>query len=145
MKHSYTPEGLRSKTDQQLQNLLANARRLDAQDVVQMVQEELAQRIYGDDLPKAVSAKLEAAIVAYEKSKAEEKGTKNFRATRTRQALARHGMKAAVERIVTKGESMGFHALPFESTFERVILDHVEHFSSQAVEAAKARQKGSRN
>lgn len=81
MKHSYTPQKIAAMTDAGLKNLLENGRRLGAEDVASMCEEEMATRRYGGDLPSHVSAKLETALKAYEQIKAEEKGQRSFRAS----------------------------------------------------------------
>ncbi|MER8622892.1 hypothetical protein [Mesorhizobium sp. M1143] len=139
MKHSYTPEKIAAMTDAGLKNLLGNARRLGAEDVVKMCEEEGAKRRYGGELPAEVSAKLEAALSAYESLKAREKGQKSFRASRTRNAISRNGLKSAVENIVMRGASMGFATLPAELTFEHAILTYPQCFPEAVVEVARNR------
>jgi hypothetical protein len=137
LKHSYTPENIKARTAPQLKNLLENALRLGAEDVTTMVQEEMALRLYGDELPAEVSAKLDATLQEHERRQAEEAQKKTFKDTRTRLAIRRTGLKKAVETIVQKGD---FPTLPFALTFEATILEHPDLFSADAVETARKRQ-----
>ena len=139
MKHEYTPERIAGLKDAGLTNLLQNARRLGAEDVVSMCEEEMASRRYGGDLPPHVSAKLEAALKAYEQIKAEEKGQQSFRASRTRNAIKRSGLKVAVENIIMRGASMGYATLPPELTFEFIVLQNPELFPEAVVNVSRER------
>lgn len=146
MKHNYTPEKIAATTDAGLKNLLENARRLGVEDVVSMCEEEMATRRYGGDLPSYVSAKLETALKAYEQIKAEEKGQQSFRASRTRNAIKRSGLKVAVENIIMRGASMGYAALPPELTFEYIVVQNPECFPEAVVNVSLERlSKASRD
>lgn len=83
------------------------------------------------------------AILAYESARTRING-KTTRASRTWQMLARHGVIAAVERVVTRdSETLGYDTLVemglAEYAFEAVILRNPEHFSSEAVARSKSR------
>jgi hypothetical protein len=69
---------------------------------------------------------------------------RRFRANRTWQAIERHGIIQAVERLVTRAtETEGYRALVTagleEMAFEAVILRHPEVFSTEAVAASRER------
>ena len=90
-------------------------------------------------------AQLEAyqAVYAYEMAMSQLKGRKT-RASRTWPMIERHGVLAAVERIVTrKDETQGYKTLVAmgmeDMAFEAVVLRHSGAFSSEAVAASKAR------
>lgn len=140
LKHSFTPESLTPKTPLQLRHLLANALRLQAEDVVLMVQEEMALRLYGPDLPKEIAARLEASLQEFERLKAAELDQRGYKALRARQAIRKGGLKAVVEGLVQKKDGLGLQALPFAQSFEAVILDYPEQFSESAVAAAQERR-----
>ena len=129
LKHSFTPDSLTPRTPKQLQQLLANAQRLGAGDVVLMVREEIAFRLYGDDLPKEIAARLEASLQDYERLKAAETGQRVYKASRVRLAIRKGGLKLTVESLVQKKDTQGFAALPFAQSFEAVILDYPDAFS----------------
>jgi hypothetical protein len=83
-----------------------------------------------------------AAVYAYEEVKSTTK--RRFRANRTWQAIERHGIIQAVERLVTRAtETEGYRARVAagleEMAFEAVILRHPEVFSTEAVAAASER------
>ncbi len=139
MKHSYNPQKIAAMKDAGLKNLLENARRLGAEDVAAMCAEEMAARRYGGDLPPQVPAKLEAALKAYEQIKAQEKGQKSFRASRTRNAITRSGLKVAVENIIMRGASMGYETLPRELTFEYIVLQNPACFPEAVVNVSRER------
>jgi hypothetical protein len=141
MTHKYTRETVAALPDDRLAALLANARRLGAGDVIALCEEEQAARRYGTELPREVAAKLEAALQAYEAIKAQEKGQRRFRAARTRNAIARSGLKTAVQNIVMRGASMGYATLPPELTFEHIICEHPDCFDAAVVDAAIVRLK----
>ena len=83
-----------------------------------------------------------AAVYAYEEVKSTTR--RRFRANRTWQAIERHGIIQAVERLVTRAtETEGYRALVSagleEMAFEAVILRHADVFSTEAVAAASKR------
>jgi hypothetical protein len=83
------------------------------------------------------------AVYAYESVLSGTHG-KRTRASRTWQMIERHGIIAAVERVVTRRSvSVGYQALAKmgmeDMAFEAVVLRHPDVFSPQAVERSRER------
>ncbi len=83
------------------------------------------------------------AIYAYEEVLSKHKG-KQVLASRTWQLIKRHGILAAVERIVTRPEEASGDTILVEMgledfAFEAVILRHPQSFSSEAVAGSERR------
>ncbi|TFZ03387.1 hypothetical protein EZ242_05760 [Ramlibacter rhizophilus] len=83
------------------------------------------------------------AVYAYEEVLSAERGRRQP-ASRTWQMIKRHGIVAAVERIVTnRADSSGFNALArmhlLDLAFEAVVLRHPENFSEAAVRLSRER------
>lgn len=82
------------------------------------------------------------AVYAYEEAMSTK--AKRFRASRTWQMIARHGVIQAVERIVTRrSETAGYRVLVeiglHDMAFEAVVLRHPDAFSEDAVTASRER------
>lgn len=83
------------------------------------------------------------AVYAYENALSQGAG-KRIRATRTWQMIERHGILAAVERVVSRPtETKGYTTLVEmgmeDKAFEAVVLRHPEAFSPEAVERSRMR------
>jgi hypothetical protein len=83
------------------------------------------------------------AVYAYERVLSTKRG-KRIRASRTWQMIQRHGILAAVERVVSRpAEAAGYTALVQmgmqDKAFEAVVLRHPDVFSDAAVALSKAR------
>ena len=83
------------------------------------------------------------AVYAYERVLSATRG-KKIRASRTWQMIERHGIIAAVERVVSRrADAAGYLALTKEGmldmAFEAVVLKYPESFSAEAVERSKRR------
>jgi hypothetical protein len=86
------------------------------------------------------------ALYAYEEHQTTVKG-KTFRANRTRQMFARHGLISAAEQtVMNPKKSMGYGVLEDaglqELSFEAIVVRFPEEFSAHAVEFARARLDG---
>lgn len=94
----------------------------------------------------AVEQEALEAVYAYERVMSLKQG-KSFRASRTWQMIERHGIIAAIERVVSrKEEAAGYTALAeigmIDKAFEAVVLRHQESFSAGAVARSAERLKG---
>lgn len=134
----------RLKTSQEARQLAENAHRLGHSNwhalALQRARElKAAEEGYTTPAQQAIAT----ALYAYEEEQSRLKG-RTFRATRTRQMLARHGALVAVERMVLNRQpSKGFQVLEDaglqELSFEAIVDRYPDEFTSVAVEAARAR------
>ena len=104
---------------------------------------ELRAESYG----AATAAEREAlqAVYAYERVISEKRG-KTVRATRTWQMIKRHGLIAAIERVVKRKDvTTGYKALVemgmSDLAFEAVVCRHPSVFSPEALKHSKERLK----
>ena len=83
------------------------------------------------------------AVYAYERVLSASRG-KKIRASRTWQMIERHGIIAAVDRVVSRrAESTGYTALVDmgmqDMAFEAVVLRHPELFTAEAIQRSRER------
>ena len=126
----------------ELQQLMANAKRLKRDDVYWSAFRRLCQvkGLQGDD---PLHVDFFATLCAYEELLSEKNGRRTS-ANRTRQKLSRHGVVKCLEDWATDTkETTGFSLLVenglVELTGEYLVLKHPQYFSGKAIEAAKAR------
>jgi len=125
-----------------VRNLLENARRAKRDDLVFQCQVRLAQ-LEGKRYETPLEQEFWAAVRAAEEL-ASAKNGKTTRLIRTRQKVARVGIKRCLEDwAFHKGTTQGFDILVDgghpELTGEAIVIRHPEEFSAEAVEAARAR------
>ncbi len=137
----------RLRSSQDARQLAENALRLGRLDVSAQALEragELQAQEEGYSTPAQIA--IARALYAYEEEQSRLKN-RTFRANRTRQMLSRHGALQAAERMVLKRQpSTGFEVLEEadlqDLSFEAIIDRFPGEFSTDAVEAARARLKG---
>src|SRR3989344_2410316 len=137
----------RLRSSQDARQLAENALRLGRLDVSAQALEragELQAQEEGFSTPAQIA--IARALYAYEEEQSRLKN-RTFRANRTRQMLSRHGALQAAERMVLKRQpSTGFEVLEEadlqDLSFESIIDRFPGEFSTDAVEAARARLKG---
>lgn len=132
-----------SLTDpKQVRGVLQNAKRLGRDDLVLQCQVQLA-KIAGSRYATLLEQEFWAAVVAAEEL-ASLKNEKTARPSRTRQKVARVGIKECLEDwAFHKGTTQGFDMLVEgghpELTGEAIVVRHAKEFSEDAVEAARQR------
>ncbi|MBB3275947.1 MULTISPECIES: hypothetical protein [unclassified Pseudoxanthomonas] len=137
----------RLKTSKEAGILVENARRLGKLELAAQAQQRANElRAIEEGYRSPAEQAIAAALYAYEEQQSRLKG-RTFRATRTRQMLSKHGALAAAERMVLQRKpSRGFEVLEDaglqELSFEAIIDRFSDEFSTQAVQAARARLEG---
>lgn len=136
----------RIKTSKDALQLAENALRLGHPDVhAQALERAKELRAIEAGFNSPAERAIAAAIYAYEEEM--RRGEKNFRANRTWKMIAVHGAIAAAERkVLDRKPSNGYEVLyragQGEHSFEAIIDRFPGEFSSEAVEAARARLRG---
>ena len=132
------------KTPAECETFAKNARERDAPDLAEQAR-RWAVELRAESHGAATDVEREClqAVYAYEEVLSTKKG-KRQSASRTWQMIKRHGILAAVERVVARREeSTGYTALAdmglMAFAFEAVILRHPERFSAEAVARSKER------
>ena len=127
---------------QKLRNWMANARRLGRDDVYQAAFRQLC-RIEGRDIDDPLAADFAAVMRALEEALSEQNG-KTTRLSRTRQKLARAGVRKTLADLALKPKpSEGFLKLMefemAEMSAEALILEYRQEFEPEVVAAAERR------
>jgi hypothetical protein len=125
-----------------VRNLLVNARRAKRDDLVFQCQVRLAQ-LEGKRYETPLEREFWAAVTAAEEL-ASAKNGKTTRLNRTRQKVARVGIKRCLEDwAFHKGTTQGFDILVDgghpELTGEAIVIRHSQEFTPEAVAAARQR------
>lgn len=136
----------RIKTSKDALQLAENALRLGHPDVhAQALERAKELRAIEEGFISPAERAIAAAIYAYEEER--RRVEKNFRAKRTWKMVAEHGAIHAAERkVLDRKPSKGYEVLKGaglgEQSFEAIIDRFPDEFSSDAVEAARARLRG---
>lgn len=134
---------LSEEWDQQtLRNWMANARRLGRDDVYQAALRQLC-RIEGRDIDDPLAADFAAVMRALEEALSEQNG-RTTRLSRTRQKLARAGVRKTLADLALKPKpSKGFLKLMefgmADMSAESLILKYRQEFEPEVVAAAERR------
>lgn len=138
---------VRLKTSKDARQLAENAMRLGREDVsAQALERARELQAVEDGYNSPAEIAIASALYAYEEEQSRIKG-RIFRASRTRQMLAKHGaLKAAERMVMNRQPSKGFEVLEEaglrELSFEAIIDRYPEEFSPIAVVSARARLSG---
>ena len=127
---------------QKLRNWMANARRLGRDDVYQAAFRQLC-RIEGRDIDDPLAADFAAVMRALEEALSEQNG-RTTRLSRTRQKLARAGVRKTLADLALKPKpSEGFLKLMefgmADMSAESLILKYRQEFEPEVVAAAERR------
>lgn len=127
---------------QKLRNWMANARRLGRDDVYQAAFRQLC-RIEGRDIDDPLAAHFAAVMRALEEALSEQNG-RTTRLSRTRQKLARAGVRKTLADLALKPKpSEGFLKLMefgmADMSAESLILKYRQEFEPEVVAAAERR------
>lgn len=135
---------LKLTTPKECANMAKNARERGRPDLAEQALKRSIQ-IKAEQFGSTSDVEKEAiqAIYAYEELLFKKNG-KRTRASRTWQMIKRHGIIAAVERVVSRPEeAMGYKVLAEmgleEYAFEQVVINHPDCFSAEALGRAKSR------
>lgn len=127
---------------EKLRNWMANARRLEREDVYQLAFRQLC-RIEGKDIDDPLAAEFAKVMRALEEALTQKNG-RTTRLSRTRQKLARAGVRKTLADLALRPTpSAGFlHLINFgmaDMSAEKLIIKYAAEFEPEVIAAAQKR------